>query len=82
MSAPAAQGLRCAGCGAVGEPPRIWHKPEDRPDVVLQPVFDWHPDGRPALLCGDCRRGLKRNRGRARYSKRRPSDGHMVGGEP
>jgi hypothetical protein len=46
--------------------------------VVLVPVFGWHEDGRPALLCPTCKRRLKKNRGRACYPKPRPSDGHMT----
>jgi hypothetical protein len=56
MTATTEQGLRCAGCGRPGEAPRIWNKPEDRPEVVLTPVFNWHADGRPALLCAPCRK--------------------------
>jgi hypothetical protein len=73
MRAPAAQVLRCAGCGAAGQPPTIvWDKRAVPPGVVLVPVFGWHEDGRPALLCPTCKRRLKKNRGRARYSKPRP----------
>jgi hypothetical protein len=73
---------RCAACGAAGRAPTIvYDKATSPPGVTLLPTFDWHPDGRPALLCPTCKRRLKKNRGRARYSARRPSDGRMTGGE-
>jgi hypothetical protein len=57
MSAPDTQDQRCAGCGAAGEPPRIvWDRSQEQPGVVLVPVFGWHADGRPALLCASCKR--------------------------
>jgi hypothetical protein len=78
MSAPDPQAQRCAGCGAAGRPPTIvWDKAAAAPGVPLVPVFGWHPD-RPVLLCPDCKRGFNRNRGRARYSKPRPTDGRMM----
>jgi hypothetical protein len=60
--------LRCAGCNAPGEAPRIWNRPEDRPEVILLPFFNWHPDGKPALLCAACRKKAyaARKTGRAR----------------
>jgi hypothetical protein len=83
MTAPTPQALRCAGCGAAGHPPVIVHdRSQAPPGAVPTPVFGWHPDGRPALLCGPCKRRLTKNRGRARYSKSRPSDGRLTGGKP
>ena len=72
--------LRCAGCGCEGEAPKIRYQADPNALPVLKPVFDWHPDGRPALLCASCMRGMRRNRGRARYSKRRSSDAAFNGG--
>jgi hypothetical protein len=73
--------LRCAGCSCAGHAPVLVYDKAAAPlGVVLRPCFDWHPDGRPALLCASCKRGFNRNRGRARYSARRPSDGRMTGG--
>jgi hypothetical protein len=81
LTAAAPQAQRCAGCGAAGHPPTIvWDQVQAPPGVVLVPVFGWHPDGRPALLCPNCKRNLTKRRGRARYSKTRPSDGHMTEG--
>jgi hypothetical protein len=82
--APDRPDLRCARCGAADRAPTmVWDKSEAKPTgAVLSPVFDWHSDGRPALLCGTCRRRLRKNQGRARYSKPRPSDGHTTGGAP
>jgi hypothetical protein len=55
-SAPDPQALRCAGCGAAGRPPTIvWDRSKEPPDVVLTPAFGWYHDGRPALLCSDCK---------------------------
>jgi hypothetical protein len=71
--------LHCAGCGCEGGPPKIRYQADPDALPVLKPVFDWHPDGRPTLLCPSCMRGMRRNRGRARYAKRRPSDGHLTG---
>jgi hypothetical protein len=71
-------GLRCAGCGCAGRTPTIVDGAQGPPEPPLHPVFDWHPDGRPALLCPSCRRGLKRNQGRARYAPRWPTQGHLT----
>jgi hypothetical protein len=54
--------LRCAGCGRPGEAPRIWHKPEDKPAIVLLPQFGWGDPPRTVLLCGDCKGKLRRRR--------------------
>jgi hypothetical protein len=71
--------LHCAGCGCEGRMPTIvMDKAQEPPEPPLSAVFGWHEDGRPALLCPSCNRGLRRNRGRARYAKRRPSDGHTT----
>jgi hypothetical protein len=70
-------GLHCAGCGCAGRAPTIVVAQEP-PEPPLVPVFDWHADRRPGLLCPSCKRGYRRNRGRARYAKRRPSDGHVT----
>jgi hypothetical protein len=77
-SAPASQALRCAGCGAAGHAPTIVYDKAAAPGVPLTPVFGWHEDGRPALLCPACKRRLQKNRGRARYSKAKPTDGRMT----
>ena len=54
--------LQCAGCGCPGHPPVILHdRTQAPPGAVLTPVFGWHVDGRPALLCAACR---ARNTGR------------------
>ena len=42
------------------------------------PIYGWHADGSRALLCGSCRLGLTRNRGCARYSKPRPTNGKLT----
>jgi hypothetical protein len=71
--------LHCAGCGCAGRMPTIVvGRSEDPPEPPLVSVFGWHADGRPSLLCPSCKRGYRRNRGRARYAKRRPSDGHVT----
>ena len=72
--------LRCAGCGVAGTEPRvIWDRSAPEAQVpVLVPCFGWHADGKPALLCGTCKRQLAKRRGRARYSKPRPTDGHLL----
>jgi hypothetical protein len=62
---------RCSGCG-IGET-------AEPQTTKLEEVLGWHADGRPALLCRHCLRCLRRNRGRARYNKPRPSDHHMTG---
>jgi hypothetical protein len=50
------QAQRCACCSHAGEPPRIvWDRSKEPPGVVLTPVFGWHADGRPALLCSSCK---------------------------
>ena len=78
MSAAAAQ-LHCAGRGNGGRIATILNDERRRPpEPVLAPVFNWHEDGEPTLLCRDCRRRLNRNRGRARYSLPRPSDGRST----
>jgi hypothetical protein len=66
MTAPAP--LRCAGCNRPGEPPRIWHRPEDRPAVTLTPVFGWGAPPRTVLLCQDCRAKLRRRRRKGKHS--------------
>jgi hypothetical protein len=72
-------GLRCAGCGCAGRAPTIVvDRAQEPPEPPLVPVFDWHADGRPGLLCPSCKRGYRRNRGRARYAPRRPTQGHMT----
>jgi hypothetical protein len=82
MSAPdlEPQTLHCAGCGAEGRTPTVVFDPskDADPRPVLNPVFAWHEDGRPALLCPTCKRRLVKNRGRARYSQSRPSDGRLT----
>lgn len=81
MTAPAPDlQQRCAGCGTPGHPPTIvWDKGQVPAGVTLTPVFGWHEDpGRPALLCPGCKGRLKKNLGRARYSKPRPSDGRTT----
>jgi hypothetical protein len=71
--------LRCSGCGAEGHPPVVVHDERQLPPgTVFTPVFGWHADGRPALLCGKCRGRLGKNRGRARYNKPRPTDGRLT----
>jgi hypothetical protein len=54
--------MRSAACGREGEPPKIRYEAEPDALPVLKPLFDWHPDGRPALLCPSCTRGMRRNR--------------------
>jgi hypothetical protein len=77
VTAPAP--LTCAGCGIAGTEPRIvWDRSQAPATAVLTPVFGWHADGRPALLCEACKRQLAKRRGRARYSKPRPSDGYLT----
>jgi hypothetical protein len=78
MNAAAAQ-LHCADCGNGGRIATILNDERRRsPESVLASVFNRHEDGEPTLLCRDCRRGLNRNRGRARYSLPRPSDGRST----
>jgi hypothetical protein len=74
-----ATALTCAGCGCPGQPPVIvWTRSQAPSGAVLVPVFGWHPDGKPALLCPTCKRHLAKRRGRARYSKPSPSQGHLT----
>jgi hypothetical protein len=69
---------RCAGSCVPGHPPTIvWGKAKASPGAELVAVFDWHADGRPALLCASCWRQLKKHRGRACYSKARAADGRL-----
>jgi hypothetical protein len=71
--------LRCAGCGTAGRMPTIVvDRLQEPPEPPLQPVFVWHADGRPALLCPACRCRLKGNGGRARYAKRSPTQGRLT----
>jgi hypothetical protein len=72
---PTTQGQRCAGCGVEAT---VWDRSQAPLCVTLTPVFGWHEAGRPALLCPTCKRGLRRNRGRARYSKARAGDGRLT----
>jgi hypothetical protein len=69
--------LRCAGCGCQGEAPKIRYQADPDALPVLKPVFGWHDDGRPALLCPGCAKRMRRNGGRGRYAKR-PSWGRMT----
>ena len=75
MSAP----LRCAGCGVEGHPRVVVHDGRQRrPGAVLPPVFGWHSDGRPALVCGKYRLSFTRNRGCAGYNKPRPTESRLT----
>jgi hypothetical protein len=67
----------CSGCNLQGRPPEplIWDR-ATKPPPVLTVVSGWG-DG-TALLCPKCRRRLHKNRGRARYSPSRPSDGRLT----
>jgi hypothetical protein len=38
----------------------------------------WHDGLRSALLCSTCKRRLRKNRVRARFSKPRPADGRVT----
>jgi hypothetical protein len=69
INAPAAQTLRCAGCGALGHAPIIvWDKRDQPPGVVLQPVFGFFDQAdRPALLCAGCKAKLPTRRHSRRY---------------
>jgi hypothetical protein len=58
--------LRCAGCDAQGRAPTIVDKTVQDPRPVLRPTFDWHADGRAALLCDNCRKCLERRKRRRR----------------
>jgi hypothetical protein len=60
--------LRCAGCGCEGRAPTlVWDRATADPRPILVPVFGWHADGKPALLCEACRRTMaKRRRKRSR----------------
>jgi hypothetical protein len=73
------QALHCAGCGAVAPSSTVtWSRSQKLAGADLIAVPDWRGDGRVALLCARCRYLLRKNRGRARYSKARPSDGRMT----
>jgi hypothetical protein len=51
-------GLHCAGCGCADRAPTIVvDRSQEPPEPPLKATFDWHPDGRPALLCPGCNGG-------------------------
>jgi hypothetical protein len=61
--------LRCVGCGCEGRGPAIvWDRAVADPRPVLRPAFDRHPDGKPALVCGACRRSMAKRRRKSRSS--------------
>jgi hypothetical protein len=52
--------LRCAGCGRIGEVPKIRWSNTEPALPPLHPRFGWHADGKPALLCPACEKLLAR----------------------